>query len=106
MSQLPRDHVPQRAAAWNDPALAVVFPGEVGYGYETSLGKAKMPIKLFIFSKQGNVMGNIIESDREYMVLPLQCILLKIMNTYEANWKGNTNPPKRRGRKRARGERR
>lgn len=68
----------------------------MGYGYETSLGKAKnsMPIKLFIFSKQGNVMGNIIESDREYMVLPLQCILLKIMNTYEANCKGNTNPPK------------
>lgn len=51
-------------------------------------------------------MGNIIESDREYMVLPLQCILLKIMNTYEANWKENTNPPKRRGRKSARGEKR
>lgn len=66
------------------------------YGYETSLGKAKnsMSMKLFIFSKQGNVMGNIIESDREYMVLPLQCILLKIMNTYEANGKANTNPSK------------
>lgn len=102
MSQLAQNHVPQRPAARNDPALAVVFPGKVGYGYETSLGKAKnnMPIKLFIFSKQGNVMGNIKESDREYMVLPPQRILLKIMNTKQIAKEIQILQRKRRGRKR------
>lgn len=38
VSQLAWDHVP---AARNDPALAVAFPGKVGYGYETSRGEAK-----------------------------------------------------------------
>lgn len=102
MSQLARDHVPQRPAARNDPALAVVFPGKVGYGCETSLGKAKnsMPIQLFILSKQGNVTGNIIESDREYLVLSLQCIPLKIMNTKQIAKEVQILQKKRRGRKR------
>lgn len=95
------DHVPQRPAARNDPALAVVFPGKVGYGCETSLGKAKnrMPIQLFILSKQGNVMGNIIESDREYLVLSLQCIPLKIMNTKQIAKKVQILQKKRRGKR-------
>lgn len=59
-----------------------------------------MPIKLFIASKQGNVMGNIIESDREYMVLPPQCILLKIMNTKQIAKEIQILQRKRRGRKR------
>lgn len=98
MSQLAQDHVPQRPADRNDPALAVVFPGKVGYGYKTSLGKAKnnMPIKLFIFSKQ----GNIIESDREYMVLPLQCIPSKTMKTKQIAKEIQILRRKRRGRKR------
>lgn len=76
--------------------------GKVGYGYETSLGRAKnsMPKKLFIFSKQRNVTRNIIESDREYMVLPLQCILLKIMNTKQIAKEIQILQRKRRGRKR------
>lgn len=40
VTQLAWDRLPQRPAARNDPALAVVFPGEMAYGYETSLGKA------------------------------------------------------------------
>lgn len=59
-----------------------------------------MPIKLFIASKQGNVMENIIESDREYTVLPPQCILLKIMNTKQIAKEIQILQRKRRGRKR------
>lgn len=40
VSQLAWDRLPQRPAARSDPAPAVVFPGEVACGYETSLGKA------------------------------------------------------------------
>lgn len=45
-------------------------------------------------------MGNIIESDREYMVLPLQCIPLKIMNTKQIAKEVQILQRKRRGRKR------